>query len=213
MKESLNEKMKAALEDFDMEATIGLAKEAVGLNIDAFEAIELGLLPGLKAVGDKFNSGEYFLPELMLGAEIFKKAAKILEQKISSEKLFPKGTIVLGTVKNDIHDIGKNLVGTMLSTAGIRVVDIGVDCSADQFVDKALEVNAKVIGASALLTMVLDKQKELIQVLNKRGLRKRFKVVVGGAAVSAEWAKRIGADAYAENAHEAITVISSLLQE
>jgi len=149
----------------------------------------------------------------MLAAKTFKEATKILEPKIAPGARDAKGTIVLGTVKNDIHDIGKNLVGTMLSLSGFRVVDIGVDCSAQQFIEKALEVNAQIIGASALLTLTLERQRELISTLQKMGLRQRFKVVVGGAAVDGTWAKEIGADGYGENAQEAVTVISALLEK
>ncbi len=212
MKEILFNALKTALETFNVQEAKRLAQQVVEQDISPLEAIESGLVPGMRVVGNKFSSGEYFLPELMLGAKVFKEAVSILEQKISRGEMPVKGTIVLGTVKNDIHDIGKNLVGTMLSTAGIRVVDIGVDCSADKFIDKALEEDAKVIGASALLTLTLEKQKDLIEVLHKRGLRDRFKIAVGGAAVDDTWAKEIGADGYAENAQEAVTVISALLE-
>ena len=211
MKEALFAELKTALENFDLETAKRVAQQVVDLNISGIEAIELGLLPGLRVVGSKFSSGEYFLPELMLGAKVFKEATNILEQKLSLEDRPTKGTIVLGTVKNDVHDIGKNLVSTMLSTAGIRVVDIGVDCSPEKFIDKALEVNAEVIGASALLTFTLEKQREIVEVLCQRNLRNRFKVVVGGAAVDGTWAKEIGADGYAENAQEAVALVSSFL--
>ena len=213
MKEVLFDELKTALEGFDDEAAIRAAQRIVADNLDSLEAIEKALLPGLKTVGEKFSSGEYFLPELMLAAKTFKEAVKILEPKIAPGARYAKGKIVLGTVKNDIHDIGKNLVGTMLSLSGFRVVDIGVDCSAQQFIEKALEVNAQIIGASALLTLTLERQRELISTLQKMGLRQRFKVVVGGAAVDGTWAKEIGADGYGENAQEAVTVISALLEK
>jgi corrinoid protein of di/trimethylamine methyltransferase len=211
MKEALFGELRTALENFDVETAKRVAQKVIDTNISAIDAIELGLLPGLRIIGNKFSSGEYFLPELMLGAKVFKEAAAILEQKMPLGERPTKGTIVLGTVKNDVHDIGKNLVGTMLSMAGIRVVDIGVDCSTEKFIDKALEVNAQVIGASALLTITMEKQREIIEVLRRRDLKKRFKVVVGGAAVDETWAKEIGADGYAENAQEAVTLVSSLL--
>ena len=211
MKEALFCELRAALENYDVEAARRAAQKVIDLNISAIQAIEFGLLPALRDIGKKFSSGEFFLPELMIGANIFKEAVAILEQKMSNENRPVKGTIVLGTVKNDVHDIGKNLVGTMLSTEGIRVVDIGVDCSPEKFIDKALEVNAQVIGASALLTFTLEKQRELIQVLQQRDLRNRFKVVVGGAAVDETWAREIGADGYADNAQDAVTLVSSFL--
>jgi len=210
-REDLFENLKMAVEHFDMQSATNLAQRIIDMDIDPIGAIEMGLIPGLKVIGHKFSSGEYFLPELVRGATIVKEAIHILEQKLAWENAKLKGTVVIGSVKGDIHDIGKNLVGTMLSAAGFRVVDIGVDCSADQFINKALEVNADAIGASALLTMTVSKQKELIDRLNEKGLRNKFKVVVGGAAVDPSWATEIGADGYGENAFEAVTMISSLL--
>jgi len=210
-REGLFENLKMAVENFDMQSATNLAQRIIDMDINPIGAIEMGLIPGLKVIGDKFSSGEYFLPELVRGATVVKEAMHILEQKLAWENVKLKGTVVIGSVKGDIHDIGKNLVGTMLSAAGFRVVDIGIDCSADQFINKALEVNADVIGASALLTMTVSKQKELIDRLNEKGLRNKFKVVVGGAAVDPSWAIEIGADGYGENAFEAVTMISSLL--
>jgi len=210
-KEDLFKNLKKAVENFDIQSARNLAQRIIDMDINPIGAIEIGLIPGLKVIGDKFSSGEYFLPELVRAATAAKEAMHILEQKLAWENAKLKGTIVIGSVKGDIHDIGKNLVGAMLSAAGFRVVDIGIDCSADQFINKALEVNADVIGASSLLTMTVSKQKELIDRLNEKGLRNKFKVVVGGAAVDPSWATEIGADGYGENAFEAVTMISSLL--
>lgn len=212
MKEALFEELASAVINLDLQSACNLARRVVDSGLNALEAIEQGLVKGLKVVGDKFGSGEYFLPELMRGAKVVQEAVKILEPRLSGTSSSTKGTIVLGTVKGDIHDIGKNLVSTMLSANGVRVIDIGVDCSTEKFINKALEVNAQIIGASALLTLTITKQKELIETLEQKGLRDRFKVIVGGAAVDPTWAREIGADGYAENAHEAVNVVSRLLR-
>jgi corrinoid protein of di/trimethylamine methyltransferase len=164
-------------------------------------------------VGEKYESGEYFLPHLIIAADGMKKAMALLEPELKSrgqqaEKL---GTVVIGTVHGDIHEIGKTLVGTMLSANGFEVHDLGVDVKVEDFINKARETNADAIGMSALLTTTMTVQRDVIEALEDRGLRSSVKVVVGGAPVTAEWAERIGADGHADDAVSAVSLLKKLL--
>jgi methanogenic corrinoid protein MtbC1 len=160
-----------------------------------------------------FDKGEYFLPELVLGARIVAETISKVKEFIPQGQELNKGKVVIGTVKGDIHDIGKNLVIMWLSTRGIEVIDIGVDCHVNTFIDRALEENADIIGASSLLTMTAPEQQKLIESIKEHGLRERFKVIVGGAAINAAWAKEIGADGFAKDLKEATHLVSCLLEE
>ena len=186
--------------------------------INPIDVLNNGLLKGLREIGDQFGRGDAFLPELMGAANIVEKAMKILKPQILKLKLEKglsmkrSGVIVIGTVQGDIHDLGKNIVATMLKTYGFEVYDIGVNVPVDTFIAKALHFNANIIGTSALLTTTLYEQKKLIETLREKGLKGRFKVVVGGAPVTEDWAKNIGADGFAENAFEAVKVVSELIE-
>lgn len=182
-----------------------IAKQAIAEGIDLVEVINKGFRVGIMKVGDLFGRGEMFLPELIQAAEAMKSATGILTASLpEGAKEQRKGKVVIGTVEGDIHDIGKSMVVSLLQANGFEVYDLGRDVETRKFIEKAQEVGADIIGTSALLTTTMRTQKTLEEELNKAGLRSKFKTMVGGAPVTQRWADRIGADAYAEDAAEAV---------
>jgi corrinoid protein of di/trimethylamine methyltransferase len=215
-KEKLLSGLVEAVLTLDEKVIVEKVREALSHGIDPVEIIEKGLAKGLKVVGDKYEAGEFFLMHLIAAAEPVQFVIReYLEPEIrkrgSGRK--PSGKIILGTVEGDIHDIGKNIVGAMLTAANFEVYDIGKDAPAEKFVEKAKEVQADIIGASALLTTTMPGQKRIIEILEREGIRDRFKVIFGGAPVTEEWVKKIGADGYAEDAVEAVKLAKKLLSE
>jgi len=183
--------------------------------IDPVEIIEKGMAPAMVVVGEKFESEEIYLPEMINAANIFEEAMVILKPKIleSGKSVQKIGTIVIGTVSTDIHEIGKNIVANMISTGGFEVFDLGADVPAFDFIKKAEEVNANIIAVSALMTTTIPYQKDIIDLLKSMGLREKYKVIVGGGAVTAEWAEEICADGYAESAPAAVKLAKRLLNK
>ena len=177
------------------------------------KALEEGLASGLREVGDRFEKGEIYIPHIMLAAKAMKAGLEVLEPKIKElyRDVKAAGVVVLGTIEGDIHDIGKSIVALMLEASGFKVYDIGRDVPVDTFIEKAEEVNADVIGVSALMTTTMIGQKRLIERLKKLNLYGRFKVIVGGAAVTEDWAEEIGAHAYGEDAVDAVKKVKALL--
>lgn len=201
------EKLAQAVIDGEPEDAVVLAKDALKQGLDPLECITKGLTKGIQKVGELFDSGEYYLPELIIGADVMKGALEILEPAlVGDQKREVVATVVLGTVQGDLHEIGKTLVGTMLTANGFQVKDIGVDQPAAAFVDAVKETGATIVGASALLTTTMLQQEKLIQALDEAGLRQGVKVMVGGAPVTDEFSKRIGADGYAEDAISAVNL-------
>ncbi|MBL7063631.1 MAG: corrinoid protein [Anaerolineae bacterium] len=190
-----------------------LAAQALEAGVVPLTAIEQALNPGMQVVGDRFERGEYFIPDLVMAAEAMKAAMTVLEPVLVArhEQRQVVGTVVIGTVEGDIHEIGKSLVGTMLAAAGFQVYDLGVDVPAGEFVEQVQETRANVVGLSALLTTTMRNQEVVIEALKEAGLREQVQVIIGGAPTSPEWAQTIGADAYAENANEAVAVVRELL--
>ncbi len=199
-------KMTEAIVAGDREAARRLAEDAVRSGLDLVEVIERGYVPGLQKVGELWEQGEYFLPELISSAEAMKEAMTVLEPALNREDAgaVMGGRVVIGTVEGDIHDIGKNLVAAMLQAGGFEVFDLGADVKMERFIDKAEEVGAGLICLSALLTTTMMNQRRLIGLLRDRGLRDKYKVLVGGAPATRKWAEEIGADGYAENAVAAV---------
>lgn len=214
-KEKIFNLMSQAIIDGDEEAAVRLAREALQLKLDPTEVIEKGYVPGIQKVGELWEKGEYFLPELITSSEAMKAAMAILEPEIKNrdQGLRGKGKVVIGTVEGDIHDIGKNIVASMLQASGFEVYDLGADVKLEKFIDKAEEVGADIIGLSALLTTTMVGQKRLIELLIQQKLRDRYMVIVGGAPVTADWANKIGADGYAENAVAAVHLVQQLLAQ
>ncbi len=195
------------------EAVARLSQQALDLGVDPLGAIDEGLIPGIAEVGLRFERHEYFLPELVMAAAAMKKGMAILERAITARggKRQALATIVLGTVKGDIHDIGKSIVGVILSAHGFDVVDLGVDVPAERFLAQVQSSGAQVLGMSALLPTTMPYMKHVIDELARRGLRDRVKVIVGGAPVTPSYAGQIGADAYGDDAVSAVRVVRGLL--
>ena len=211
-KSELFPKMNEAIVAGDREAAAALAQDAVRGDYDLLEVIEQGYVPGIQKVGDLWEQGDYFLPELISSAEAMKAAMAVIDPELQKRNIGSRmgGRVVIGTVEGDIHDIGKNLVASMLQAGGFEVHDLGADVKLERFIAKAEEVGAGMICLSALLTTTMTNQKRLIGMLRDRGLRDKYKVLVGGAPASRKWAEEIGADGYAENAVAAVKLAKSL---
>lgn len=212
MTEDLFKKIAQAVIDGEPEDAEELATQAVQESVDALACINQGLMPGIQEVGELFAKGDYYLPDLILGADAMKAALDILEPAlVGDQQREVVGRVVLGTVAGDLHEIGKTLVGTMLTANGFKVTDIGVDKKPNEFIAAIKEANADIVGASALLTTTMLQQKKLIEALEQAGLRERVKVMIGGAPLTAELAKEFGADGYAEDAISAVDMAFRLI--
>jgi len=213
MSEELFQTMAQSVIDGEDEEAETLARQVIEQGLDPLEAINKGFVAGLDEVGEEYGCGEMFLPDLVLAAEAMKAAMAVLEPELARRGASRQilGTVVIGTVEGDIHDIGKTLVATMLSASGFKVHDLGVDVPLPTFVEKAGEVQADLIGLSALLTTTMVKQKLLIESLEEAGLRPKIKVMVGGAPVTRSWADEIGADGFSEDAIGAVGVARQLM--
>ena len=206
--------LKKAMVALDQEEVVSKATMSLAEGVSPLEIIQNGLMPGLSEIGELFENEEIFLPELMKSAKVFQGAMDLLRPKIQEQggEVEKKGTIVIGTVKGDMHYIGKDIVKLLMETAGFEVHDLGVDVDPFAFIVKADEVNADIIALSALLTTTLVGQKDIIEALEGQGKRNKFKVIVGGGAVTQAWSDEIGADGYAENAYGAIRLAKSFVE-
>jgi len=210
----LFEGLRDAMVSLEKEKVLHLTQEALEMDLEPLEVIDHGLLPGLTEIGKQFENEEVFLPELMLSSMVFQNAMAILQPRIQAlgTKSRKKGTVVIGTVKGDMHYIGKNIVRLLLEINGFEVHDLGVDVDPLKFVQKAREVEADIIALSALLTTTLVGQRDVIEALVGQGVRDRFKVLVGGGAVTKKWSEDIKADGYAETAYAAVEMAASFVQ-
>ena len=213
MVEDIFAAMKQSIVDGEREEAVALARQAVTAGVDPLAAINQGFVLGLDEVGVQYGCGELFLPDLVLAAEAMKGAVAVLEPELARRGAVRQvlGRVVIGTVAGDIHDIGKTLVATMLSANGFEVHDLGVDVPIAAFAQKAREVDADIVGVSALLTTTMVKQRDVVEALDDLGLRPRVKLMVGGAPVTAAWVKEIGADAFSEDAIGAVAVARRLV--
>ena len=212
MSQEIYDKLAQAVIDGEPEDAEELAQQALDQGLDPLACINKGLSPGIDRVGELFASGEYYLPDLIIGGDAMKAALSILEPALSGgQERKVLGQVVLGTVEGDLHEIGKTLVGTMLTANGFLVTDIGVDKTAAEFVEAVKESGATLVGASALLTTTMLHQKEVIEALKEAGLRDQVKVLVGGAPITESWAAEIGADGYADDAIGAVAVAKKLV--
>ena len=200
-----------AIEKLEGARAEALVKEALEEGANPWQVLQEGIIKGIKAVGDKFGKGEYFLLELQEGADLAERLVPLVKPRLSSEQVKPKGTIVMATVKGDLHDIGKNLVIMQLSLNGYQVHDMGMDNPAMNIINKAKEVKADVIGLSALLLSTLPCQAEVIKTLKDLGLRDKFRVIIGGGVTTQAWADEIGADGWGADAVQAVAVVDKLL--
>jgi len=202
----------AVIEGDENDQILSLIDQALQQGVTAQTILQDGLTAAMADLGDAWNRGEVFIPEVIEAAEIFQRAADYLEPHLLAGAEQGKlGTIVIGTVHGDLHNLGKNLVAVMLRTGGFNVVDLGVNVPVQRFIDEAEKHQAQIIGLSALLTTTMVEQKKLIEALVEAGLRDRYKVMVGGAPISEKWAHDIGADGYARNAGEAVVLAKKLL--
>ena len=213
MSAELLKAMAQSIIDGDSDESVRLAQQSIAEGMDPLKAIANGFVVGVNTVGDAFAAGDAFLPELVMAGEAMKAAVATLEPELArlgSERK-TLGKVVMATVEGDIHEIGKSLVSTMLGASGFTVFDLGVDNASEKIIAKALEVDADIIGLSALLTTTMIRQKEVIEMLDQRGLRKKIKVMVGGAPVTREWVQKIEADGYSEDAIGAVAVAKQLM--
>lgn len=189
-----------------------LVREAIARQTPASEILNDGLLAGMARVGEQFRLREIFLPDVLLAARAMYAGLDLLKPLLARDDVPTAGRIVLGSVKGDLHDIGKNLVGIMLQGAGFEVIDLGHDVPAERFVDAAEARGASVIGLSSLLTTTMPVMKEVVEAVRARGLAGRVRVIVGGAPVSEAWAREIGADAYGYDAANAVERVRGLVK-
>lgn len=197
----------------DAKRTKELTMRYLNYGMDPLTILEDGLARGVRIVSEKFEASEYFLPDLVMGAEAMKAGIRMLEPELrrTQQQVKSAGRIVIGTVAGDIHDIGKNIVIAMLAAAGFEVHDLGVDVPVDQFIEAVRNLEPDIIGISVLLRIALPEQQKLIETLNQEEIRDQVKVIVGGAPVTPEWAKEIGADAYGDNAVSAVAEAKRLM--
>ena len=209
----MDEKLKLiydAILEGDMEGVVGSIQAPLDAGVTPGEILNTALIPAMDKVGQLFEEGEYFVPEMLVAARAMKAGLEILKPLLVDSGVDPIGKVVLGTVKGDLHDIGKNLVAMMLEGAGFEIVDLGADVSPDQFV-AAVRDGVDVVGLSALLTTTMPAMENTIRAIEESGLRDRVKIIVGGAPVTAEYARQIGADGYAADASQAATLAREII--
>jgi corrinoid protein of di/trimethylamine methyltransferase len=213
MTETLLSQITARVAEGNAPEAVGLTRTALRAGLAPLTIIDGGLKPGMDVVGQRFSCGEAFIPHLVMAGKAMKAAMSLLEPELRQrgEGTAPAGTAVIGTVQGDIHEIGKSLVGVMLTAGGFQVHDLGVDVPIDAFVARVQETGAQVLGLSALLTTTMGVQRKVIEALEAAGIRSRVRVLVGGAPVSRSWAEEIGADGYAEEARAAVAEVRRLL--
>ncbi len=210
------EAMRNSILDGDEELAKELAESALHENLDLTSVMNDGFLRGIQEMGELYQAGEYFLPELVCAADAMKAALEILTPALKSSSNhagMSKGQVVLATVAGDVHDIGKKIVAAMLTAGGYDVYDLGVDVPVEKIVEIVAERKPDVLGLSALLTTTMQEQKNTIALLENRGLRNQVKVIVGGAPVSSRWAELIHADGYSDNAIDAVKLVTRLISE
>ena len=207
----LLEEISSALQSGNGEAVESLVKQAVAAKALPKDVLDKGLIAGMNVIGTKYKNHEIFLPEVLLAAKAMYAGMDVLKPLFIQEKMPTMGKVVIGTVRGDIHDIGKDLVAIMLRGAGFDVVDLGKDVRAEKFVEVAVQEKANVIGMSALLTTTMPAMKEVVEHLNKQGLDGKIKTIIGGAPVSTDYAQHIGADAYGYDSVNAVDMIKKLI--
>ncbi|MFX1593975.1 MAG: B12-binding domain-containing protein [Promethearchaeota archaeon] len=211
-KEEFYNEISNAIVNLDEEKAVKYANKAIQDNMNLLDVVEKGFAAGIRKVGALWEEGDYFLPELMRGAQIMQNCLDLLMPHLQNtlEKI-SNGTVVIATIEGDIHSIGKTIVATMLRAYGYEVYDLGADVPVEKIVDKAIEKKADIIGVSALLTTTMIGQKKVISLLKEKSIVDRFKVIFGGAPVTSAWVEECNADGYAENAIDAVKLVKSLL--
>ncbi len=210
-KEQLLSALSAAIADGEIEKAGEVAKEIVQAGVPVEEAIRVGAAEGMKECGRRFEAKDYYIADLIVSGEAMKAALAVLGPQIQRTRAAGAGKVILGTVEGDVHDIGKNLVATMLQVNGFEVLDLGINVTATKFADKAKEIDADVVGASAYTSTSIAYQRDVLTALRKAGLKGHVMYLVGGAPTTLEWAQTIGADGWAEDAWQAVTVVTDLV--
>lgn len=208
---SLFEDLKNSIIDMDPDRSVALTQQAIDGGTAPLDIVNKGLIAGIEIVGEKFKNFEFFLPEVMMAAKAFKSAFELVQPLLVESGYEPKGIILVGTVAGDNHDIGKNIVLALLQGNGYEVHDAGVDVSPERFVELVREIKPNVLGMSALLTTTMANMRETIAALTEAGLRGSVKVIIGGSCVNPEFAQKINADGYSEDAADAVKLVDSLL--
>jgi len=199
-------KLRDAIVNLDIDGVKKAAEEALAAGIPAYKAVIDGMAKGMGIVGQKYEDGEYFLAELIMAGETMKEGMAVLEPHLKVGDIKTAGKVVIGTVRGDLHDIGKNVVATLLKAANFEVIDLGVDISAEQFIETVKKENPDILAMSALLTTTMIEMENVMKALEKEGLRDKVKVIIGGAPITPEYAKKIGADAAAKDAVEGVRI-------
>lgn len=199
-KEEILARLRDAIVNLDYEGIRDVAREAIEAGLSPYEAIMEGMAKGMDIVGQKYEQGEYFLAELIMAGETMKEGLSVLEPYMKKGEIKHIGKVVIGTVEGDLHDIGKNIVITLLTASGFEVVDLGVDVSAEKFVEAVRKHKPDIVAMSALLTTTMVNMEKVVKALEEAGLRDKVKIIVGGAPLTEEFAKQIGADAYGRDA-------------
>jgi len=198
--EKILKRLQDCIVNLDIDGIGKAAQDALDAGIPPVKAVTEGMAKGMDIVGQKYEAKEYFLAELIMAGEVMKEGMKVLEPHLKGVDVRTLGKVAVGTVRGDLHDIGKNIVATLLNAAGFNVIDLGVDVTPEQFVEAVRTQKPKIIGMSALLTVTMPEMENVIKELKKAGLRDKVKIIVGGAPLTEDYAKKIGADAYAPNA-------------
>ena len=206
-KEAIMEAAKQSIIEADEDMALEALANAEAEGVDLVELLSNGYSAGMKELGDLFGMGEIFLPELIFATEVMKTVSAEIEGKMDMSEVKAEGTLIIGTVEGDVHDIGKGIVASLVKTNGIDVIDLGREVPAQNFVDAAIEHNAEFVGSSALLTTTMTVQKDIEEKLAEAGIRDKVKTMVGGAPVTKRWAEKIGADAYCEDASDTVNFI------
>ncbi len=214
-KKKVTTEIVQSFETASYDQVLPLVQEGLNQEIDPEDILNEGMIIGIRAVGDQFRRGENFLPDMIMAADAFQEGMEILQpaMALAGAEREPTGTIVIGTVKGDIHELGKNIMINMLMTEGFNIIDLGVDVPASKFVDEAEKNKADIIAISALMTTTMPQQKEVIEHLEARGSRKKYYVMVGGGATDKSWADKIKADAYGETAVDAVSLALTYMEE
>jgi len=201
--------LRDAIVNLDIDGVKKAAGEVISSGIPAYKAVIEGMAKGMEIVGQKYEDGEYFLAELIMAGETMKEGMTVLEPYLKAGDIKSAGKVVIGTARGDLHDIGKNVVVTLLKAANFDVVDLGVDVSADQFVEAVKKNNPDIVAMSALLTTTMIEMESVVKGLKKAGMRNKVKIIIGGAPITPEYAKKIGADAAAKDAVEGVNICKS----
>jgi len=209
---SLPEQLVESILNLDGDSVTKLITSAIDQKVDLTAVLNDGLTTGLRKLGEGLECGDVYIPELMWGAQIVQQSMERLEPFIRTETVETKGKLLIGSVEGDIHDVGKNIVGSVFSAAGYKVIDLGIDVSTEMFVEKVRDEKPDLLGLSALLTTTMHKQRQVIEVLEAEGLRQNVKVIIGGAPASEAWAREINADAFAEDVFLGLKIAGRLLE-